>query len=44
MANPLLAVVIPVYNAAHFLPEAVESIRWQGCDRWRSRHEWRLRR
>jgi glycosyltransferase involved in cell wall biosynthesis len=29
MANPLLTVVIPVYNAAHFLPEAVESIRRQ---------------
>ena len=29
MANPLLTVVIPVYNAARFLPEAVASIGLQ---------------
>jgi len=29
MANPLLTVVIPIYNAAHFLSEAVGSIRRQ---------------
>src|SRR5579872_1776903 len=29
MANPLVSVVIPVYNAAHFLPHAIESIRAQ---------------
>ena len=29
MANPLVSVVIPVYNAAHFLPHAIDSIRAQ---------------
>jgi glycosyltransferase involved in cell wall biosynthesis len=29
MPNPLLSVIIPVYNGAHFLPEAVASLRWQ---------------
>jgi len=32
MANPLVSVVIPVYNAAHFLPHAIESIRAQEYD------------
>jgi glycosyltransferase involved in cell wall biosynthesis len=30
MPGPLVSVIIPAYNAAHFLPEAVRSIRWQG--------------
>jgi glycosyltransferase involved in cell wall biosynthesis len=29
MANPLVSVIIPAYNAAHFLPSAIESVRWQ---------------
>jgi len=32
MANPLLTVVIPVYNQAHFLPEAVASVRLQNYE------------
>ncbi len=27
--NPLVSVIIPVYNAAHFLPDAVASVRRQ---------------
>jgi glycosyltransferase involved in cell wall biosynthesis len=32
MPNPLVSVVIPVYNAAHFLPQAMASIRAQGYE------------
>jgi len=32
MANPLVSVVIPVYNAAHFLPQAIGSIRAQAYE------------
>jgi len=30
MSNPLVSVIIPAYNAAHFLPHAVASVRRQG--------------
>src|ERR1700682_4446766 len=32
MPNPLVSIIIPVYNAAHFLPQAMASIRAQGYD------------
>jgi glycosyltransferase involved in cell wall biosynthesis len=32
MSNPLVSVIIPVYNAAHFLPQAIASIRAQGYE------------
>ena len=30
--NPLISVIIPTYNAAGFLPEAIGSVRRQGYD------------
>ncbi len=30
--NPLISVIIPTYNAARFLPEAIASVRRQGYE------------
>src|ERR1017187_10588057 len=32
MTNPLVSVIIPAYNAAHFLPNAVASVRRQSYE------------
>ena len=32
--EPLVSIVVPVYNAASFLPECIGSIRRQTCENW----------
>ncbi|MGB5053752.1 MAG: glycosyltransferase, partial [Nitrospirales bacterium] len=34
MTEASIAVVIPAYNAGHFLGEAIESVRAQSLDNW----------